>query len=81
MLLALFSIDITKEVIKDIQYSVENNLPLTDYQKECAIYALNKVCDFKQVPYYEVIYHDEYDRTEHRIMNPVSTNIVIFHRL
>lgn len=40
------------------------------------MYALNKVRDVKHVPYYEVVYHDEYDRTEHRIMEPVSVNII-----
>lgn len=64
--------DITQEVIRDISRKLEADVPLTDYEKERVIYALNKVGDVKQVPYYEVVYHDEYDRTEHRIMEPIS---------
>ena len=63
---------ITEKVISDISCKLANDIPLTDYEKERVIFALNRVRDVKQIPYYEVVYHDEYDRTEHRIMNPVS---------
>lgn len=64
--------NITSEIIQNISRKLADDIPLTDYEKERVMYALNKVRDVKQVPYYEVVYHDEYDRTEHRIMNPVS---------
>ncbi len=66
---------ITDDIIKDIARSLATDTPLTDYQKECIVYALYKVRDVRQVPYYEVVYHDEYDRTEHRIMEPVSVTL------
>lgn len=66
----------TTATINKIEHYLANDMPLTEYQKECIIYALNKVRDVKQKPYYEVIYHDEYDRTERRIMEPVSMNII-----
>lgn len=68
--------DITQEVISNISRKLEADVPLTDYEKERVIYALNKVGDVKQVPYYEVVYHDEYDRTEHRIMEPISMGVI-----
>ncbi len=66
---------ITDDIIKDIRHKLVDDTPLTDYQKECIIYALNKVRDVRQVPYYEVVYHDEYDRTERRIMEPTSVRL------
>ncbi len=66
----------TTATINKIEHYLANDMPLTEYQKECIIYALNKVRDLRQVPYYEVIYHDEYDRTERRIMEPVSMDII-----
>lgn len=68
--------NITSEVIQNIGHKLAGDLPLTNYEKERVLYALNKVRDVKQVPYYEVVYHDEYDRTEHRIMEPISMNVI-----
>lgn len=28
-----------------------------------------------QIPYYEIVYHDEYNNTERRVMNPVSSYV------
>jgi len=66
---------ITDDIIKEIGRDLASDTPLSRYQKECIMYALNKVRDVRQVPYYEVVYHDEYDRTEHRIMEPVSVRL------
>ena len=66
---------ITDDIINDIRRNLASDIPLSDYQKECIMYALNKVRDVRQVPYYEVVYHDEYDRTEHRIMEPMSVRL------
>lgn len=67
---------VTEDIINDIASNLASDMPLSEYQKECIMYALNKVRDVRQRPYYEVVYHDEYDRTEHRIMEPVSVNII-----
>lgn len=50
-----------------------NNIQLDPLEIGTVISALRKYTDNPQEPYYEVIYHDEYDNTEHRIMNPVSS--------
>lgn len=50
--------------INKIEHYLANDMSLTEYQKECIIYALNKVRD------------DEYDRTEHRIMEPISMSVI-----
>lgn len=50
-----------------------NNIQLEPLEISTIVSALRKYTDNPQEPYYEVIYHDEYDNTEHRIMNPVSS--------
>ena len=63
----------TKEAFLDkIVTKLNNNIQLDDLEISMVISALRKYTDNPQEPYYEVIYHDEYDNTEHRIMEPLS---------
>ena len=58
----------------NIERKLVNNEPLTTTELESVISALRESTQCLQTPYYEVIYHDEYDNTEHRVMNPVYSN-------
>ena len=61
-----------EEIICNIIRKLETSNILTPYEFHCVNTALRMVNDLKQIPYYEVVYHDEYDKTEHRVMEPVS---------
>ena len=61
-----------EEVIHNIIQKLQTTDILTPYEFQCVNTALRKTMNVKQVPYYEVVYHDEYDKTEHRIMEPES---------
>lgn len=60
--------------INNIQRKLRTQEPLSENEIYMVMTALRKQHDYTQKPYYEVIYHDEYDRQEKRIMNPVSHN-------
>lgn len=64
-----------EEIICNIIRKLETSNILTPYEFHCVNTALRKVNNLKQIPYYEVVYHDEYDKTEHRIMEPVSVTL------
>ena len=59
--------------LNKIMTKLINNIQLEPLEISTIMSALRKYADKPQEPYYEVIYHDEYDNTEHRIMNPVSS--------
>lgn len=61
-----------EEIICNIIRKLEVSNILTPYEFYCVNTALRKANDLKQIPYYEVVYHDEYDKTEHRVMEPVN---------
>lgn len=63
-----------QETIKKIQDKLIRQRPLDHYEIEMVVSALRKAHDYTQKPFYEIIYHDEYDRQERRIMNPISHN-------
>lgn len=58
------------DYIRDIERKLCNNERLTDKEIRTVIAALRESKHCLQEPYYEVVYHDKYDRTESRIMNP-----------
>lgn len=60
------------DYIRDIERKLCNNERLTDKEIRTVIAALRESKHCLQEPYYEVVYHDKYDRTESRIMNPVT---------
>ena len=65
----------TKErYLDNIVDKLLNNTQLNELEISTIVSALRKYTDNPQEPYYEVIYHDEYDNTDHRIMNPVSSS-------
>ncbi len=64
----------TKEgYLDNILVKLKNNVQLDDLEIGTIMSALRKYTEYAQEPYYEVIYHDEYDNTEHRIMEPISS--------
>ena len=65
-----------EEFIEMILRKLCQGVKLDEYEIECVSAALRKANDITQEPYYEVVYHDEYNRTEHRIMNPVDSKSV-----
>lgn len=66
-------IDYQAEIaIESIQRKLCKQEPLTENEIHMVMTALRKQHNYTQEPYYEVVYHDEYDRQERRIMNPVS---------
>ena len=64
-----------QELIQGILRKLEGSNILTPYEFHCVSSALREARNIKQTPYYEVVYHDEFDRTEHRVMNPVNVSI------
>ena len=65
-----------RDFIDGIASKLVNNEQLTPIETQAVISALRESNNCLQKPYYEVIYHDEYDNTEHRIMEPVYSKIV-----
>jgi len=63
--------------IESIQRKLCEQRPLTENEIHMVVSALRKQHDYTQKPYYEVVYHDEYDRQEKRIMNPISHTVGI----
>jgi hypothetical protein len=61
--------------IESIQRKLCEQRPLTENEIHMVVSALRKQHDYTQKPYYEVVYHDEYDRQEKRIMNPISHTV------
>ena len=61
--------------IKDITRKLCENVQLNQQEIQTIISALRESNHCFQEPYYEVIYHDKYDNTETRIMNPVDSKI------
>lgn len=61
-----------ENAIKSIQRKLCEQKPLTENEIYMVMTALRKQHNYTQKPYYEVVYHDEYDRQERRIMNPIS---------
>ena len=59
--------------IEDITRKLYGNVRLNQNEIDTIISALRESNHCFQAPYYEVIYHDKYDNTETRIMNPVSS--------
>lgn len=67
-------IDIDKEeLINDITRKLCGNVQLNPYEINTIRRALRESNHCLQEPYYEVIYHDKYDNTETRRMNPVAS--------
>lgn len=60
--------------IRDIERKLCNNERLDGLEIRTVIAALRESKNCLQEPYYEVVYHDEYGKTESRIMNPVSSS-------
>ena len=62
--------------IKNITRKLCENVQLDELEIHTIISALRESEHCFQEPYYEVIYHDKYDNTETRIMNPVASRII-----
>lgn len=80
-----FGIPMEKEVqqsmdkegfIKDITRKLCGDTPLNPNEIQTIIRALRESTHCFQEPYYEVIYHDKFDNTETRIMNPIDSRII-----
>ena len=61
--------------IFNIERKLTSNEPLTSVELNSVITALRESTKCFQEPYYEVIYHDEVDNTETRVMNPKYSGI------
>lgn len=57
----------------DIIRKLCENVQLNSHEIHAIVSALRESKHCFQEPYYEVIYHDKYDNTETRIMNPVDS--------
>lgn len=66
-------IDAKFDYIENIRLKLLNNEQLSDAEFRTVIAALYESKECFQEPYYELVYHDKYDRVERRIMNPTST--------
>lgn len=60
-----------EKYICQIILKLHRGIQLDEYEINLINVALRKENNIKREPYYEVVYHDEYDCAEHRIMNPV----------
>lgn len=61
------------DYIENIRLKLLNNERLTDAEFRSVISALYESKECFQEPYYELVYHDKYDRVERRIMQPVRS--------
>lgn len=61
------------DYIESIRLKLLNNESLNDTEIHAIIAALHESKECFQEPYYELVYHDKYDRVERRIMNPTRT--------
>ena len=57
--------------IRDIERKLSNGERLDGLEIKTVVAALRESKNCLQAPYYEVVYHDEYGKTESRIMNPI----------
>lgn len=62
--------------INDISRKLCSGVLLKTSEIDMIIRALRESNNYLQKPYYEVIYHDKYDNTETRIMNPTTSRKV-----
>ena len=60
-----------EDFINDISRKLCSGVQLKTSEISTIISALRESEHCFQEPYYEVIYHDKYDNTETRIMNPI----------
>lgn len=60
-------------LINNISRKLCSGVQLETSEIDMVIRALRESNNYLQKPYYEVIYHDKYDNTETRIMNPVDS--------
>lgn len=60
-----------EDLINDISRKLCSGVQLKTSEINMIIKALRESNNYLQKPYYEVIYHDKYDNTETRIMNPI----------
>lgn len=64
-----------EEMISEIAKKLHlGGMGMTQTEIEICISALREKFNCVQEPYFEVVYHDEFDRKESRILNPVSHN-------
>lgn len=61
------------DYIENVKFKLLNNEKLNDTEIHAIIAALHESKECFQEPYYELVYHDKYDRIERRIMNPTKT--------
>lgn len=62
--------------IENITRKLCENVQLNPNEIHTIISALRESEHCFQEPYCEVIYHDKYDNTETRIMNPIASRII-----
>ena len=62
-----------EELINDITRKLCGNVQLNPNEIDTIRRALRESKHCFQEPYYEVIYHDKYDNTEVRRMNPIAS--------
>lgn len=58
------------DLIKNIRYKLHDGIKLTETEIDMVISALIKAKGYTQEPYYELVYHDQYDKKVRRIMQP-----------
>lgn len=58
------------DFIRNMRYKLHDGIKLTEAEIDIVISALIKAKGYTQEPYYELVYHDQYDKKEHRIMQP-----------
>lgn len=63
------------EFIKNIRYKLHDGIKLNETEIDFVISAIIKAKGYTQKPYFELVYHDEYDRKERRIMQPEYSRI------
>ena len=62
--------------INNVHMKLCNNVQLNSSEIHTIISALRDSTNCFQEPYYEVIYHDKYDNTETRIMEPIYSRTI-----
>lgn len=62
--------------ISNLRDKLTRGEQLNEVEINSVVSALIKAKGYTQKPYFEIVYHDKFDRKEHSIMQPESSKII-----
>lgn len=64
------------ELISNLKGKLIRGEQLNEVEINSVVLALNKAKGYTQKPYFEIVYHDKFDRKERSIMQPEFSKII-----